>query len=214
MCTYRLYLKKALEPGCKPRRTRVLFTTSSILKRRFHLAGDPNKAAAGGRNHQQFLTPISCGTLHLFGACLAVRGDLHWLHRSQLQVAGRNSGAQTASRYIGPLFARMFVVMKRIAIIAAVFVFILFLTKIANQVPPPSPPGTVFSLKAQKVIQCSPDEITLVDNHMKATHLEKDASWPDCEAFHKDDTVDFYLSRGEKTHFLSYEKTIWWRKAM
>jgi hypothetical protein len=26
--------------------------------------------------------------------------------------------------------------------------------------------------------------------------------------------VDFFLSRGEKTHFISIERTAWWRKAM
>lgn len=104
--------------------------------------------------------------------------------------------------------------MKKIAIFAAVFAFILLLTKIANQVPPEPPSGTAFALKAQQVVQCSPEEITLVDNHLKATHLEKDASWPDCSAFQKDDVVDFYLSRGEKTKFLSLEKSAWWRKAM
>jgi len=55
--------------------------------------------------------------------------------------------------------------MKRIATFAAAFVFILLLTKIANQVPAAPPPGTAFSLKAQRVIQCSETEITLVDNH-------------------------------------------------
>ena len=104
--------------------------------------------------------------------------------------------------------------MKKIAIFAAVFAFILLLTKIANQVPPEPPPGTAFALKAQQVIQCSPDEITLVDNHQKAIHLEKDASWPDCSVFQKEDVLDFYLSRGEKTRFLSFERTVWWRKAM
>jgi hypothetical protein len=104
--------------------------------------------------------------------------------------------------------------MKNIAIFAAVSVFILLLTKIANQMPPEPPPGTSFSLKAQKVIQCSPYEITLVDNHLTATHLEKDSSWPECSSFQKDDALDFYLSRGERTHFLSFEKTVWWRKAM
>jgi hypothetical protein len=104
--------------------------------------------------------------------------------------------------------------MKKIAIFAAVFVFILLLTKIANQVPPDPPPGTAFSLKAQQVIQCSAEEITLVDNHQRATHLEKDSSWPECSAFQKDEVLDFYLARGEKTRFMSYEKTVWWRKAM
>jgi hypothetical protein len=104
--------------------------------------------------------------------------------------------------------------MKKIAIFAAVFVFILLLTKIANDVPPDPPPGSAFSLKSQHVVQCSAKEITLVDNHDKATHLEIDNSWPDCSSFQKDDVIDFYLTRGEKTHFQSQEKTVWWRKAM
>lgn len=104
--------------------------------------------------------------------------------------------------------------MKKIAVLAAAFVFILLLTKIANQVPPAPPPGTAFSLKAQQVIQCSADEITLVDGHHKSTHLEKDDSWPDCSSFKRDQVMDFYLSRGDKTRFLSTEITAWWRKAM
>lgn len=104
--------------------------------------------------------------------------------------------------------------MKKIALIAALAVLILLLTKIANQVPPEPPSGTTFSLKAQKVIACTPTEITLLDTHEVQTHLEKDSSWPDCSTFQKDEVLDFYLSRGEKTHFLSREKTSWWRKAM
>jgi hypothetical protein len=104
--------------------------------------------------------------------------------------------------------------MKKIAIFAAAFALILLLTKIANQVPPPPPPGTAFSLKAVQVVECTPEEITFVDTHETTTHLEKDSSWPDCSVFHKGDILDFYLSRGERTRFLSYEKTIWWRKAM
>jgi hypothetical protein len=104
--------------------------------------------------------------------------------------------------------------MKKIAIFAALFVFILLLTKIANQMPPDPPSGTAFSLKAQQVVQCSSDEITLVDNHQIETHLEKDSSWPECSVFPKDQVWDFYLSRGAKTRFLSDEPTTWWRKAM
>jgi hypothetical protein len=104
--------------------------------------------------------------------------------------------------------------MKKIVIIAALFMVILLLTKIANQVPPERPSGTAFSLKAQRVVQCSPTEISMVDNHQTMTHLEKDDSWPECSTFHKGDVLDFYLSRGEKTRFLSVEKTEWWRKAM
>jgi hypothetical protein len=101
---------------------------------------------------------------------------------------------------------------KKIAICVAAFLAILVLTKIANEVPPEAPAGTTFSLKAQRVIQCSPNEITLIDKHNTATPLTKDSSWPDCSVFHKDDVLDFYLSRGEQTHFLSIEKTAWWRK--
>ncbi len=104
--------------------------------------------------------------------------------------------------------------MKKIAIFAAVFVFVLVLTKIANQMPPEPPPGYSFWIYSQHVVQCSPTEITLVDNHQTETHFEKDASWPDCSTFRKDDVLDFHLSRGDKTRFLSDESTAWWRKAM
>jgi hypothetical protein len=104
--------------------------------------------------------------------------------------------------------------MKRIAIFVAAFVFILLLTEIANKIPPDPPPGTTFGLKAQRVVGCSTGEITLVDNHQTETHLEKDDSWPDCSTFQKGQILDFYLSRGAKTRFLSDEPTAWWRKAM
>ncbi len=104
--------------------------------------------------------------------------------------------------------------MKKIAIVAAIFVFILLLTKIANQMPPDPPPGYSFWIYAQHVVECSPTEITLVDNHQTEAQFEKDSSWPDCSKFHKDDVLDFHLSRGEKTRFLNDEKTAWWRKAM
>ena len=110
--------------------------------------------------------------------------------------------------------ARKVPLLRRIVIFAAIFAFILLLTKIANQIPPPPPPGTAFSLKVLKVVECTPFEITLVDNHNAVTHLVKDDSWPDCSVFHKDDVLDFYLSRGEQTKLLSYEKTVWWRKSM
>jgi hypothetical protein len=105
--------------------------------------------------------------------------------------------------------------MKKILIVTAVFVFILLLAEIANQVPPPAPAGYDFWLYAQQVVECSPTEITLVDNHQTEIHLEKDEkSWPPCASFHKGDVRDFYLSRGEKTHYLRDEPTAWWRKAM
>jgi hypothetical protein len=104
--------------------------------------------------------------------------------------------------------------MKKIAIYAAVFALILVLTKIANQMPPEPPSGTALSLKAQRVVQCSPDAITLEDSHHKRIHLEKGLNWPSCSIFQKDDVLDFYLSRGQKTRFLSCEKSSWWRKAM
>jgi hypothetical protein len=104
--------------------------------------------------------------------------------------------------------------MKRIAVYAAVSMFILLLTKVANQVPAEPPPGTAFALKAQRVLACSPSEITLVDNHYTSTHLDKDDSWPDCSNFDAGSAWDFFLSRGERTHFISDERTAWWRSAI
>jgi hypothetical protein len=104
--------------------------------------------------------------------------------------------------------------MKKIAIITAVFIFVLVLTKIADEVPADPPSGAAFALKAQRVIQCTPNEITLVSSHGQPTHLETDANWPDCSTYQKDQAMDFYLSRGEKTHFMSLEPTSWWRKSM
>jgi hypothetical protein len=104
--------------------------------------------------------------------------------------------------------------MKKLGIYASIFLSILLLTKIANQMPIEPPAGTSFSLKAQKVVQCSPSEITLVDNHHVLTHLDKDESWPACSDLLPDTAFDFYLSRGERTHFLSDESTVWWRKAL
>jgi hypothetical protein len=104
--------------------------------------------------------------------------------------------------------------MKKIAILAAITLFVLLLTKIANQMPGDEPAGANFTLRAERVVQCSPGEITLVDSNQTATHLKKDASWPECSAFHADDVLDFYLSQGNQTKFLSYEKSAWWRSAM
>lgn len=102
---------------------------------------------------------------------------------------------------------------KAIAAITAVLVLILLLTKIANQRPPDPPSGLAFWLYGQQVVECTPAEITLMDSRQTETHLDKDASWPDCSNFHKGDVLDFHLSRGEKTRFLSDEPTAWWRKA-
>lgn len=104
--------------------------------------------------------------------------------------------------------------MKKIAIFIAFSVLILLLTRIANQVPPEPPVGVTFSLKAQQVVQCSDTEITLVDRHQKATHLAHDESWPACTIYSRDGVYDFYLSRGEKTHFIRKEDTPGWRRMM
>lgn len=104
--------------------------------------------------------------------------------------------------------------MKKIAIFAAVSVFILLLTKMANQMPAEPEPGANYTLRAQKVIQCSQAEVTLVDNHLTPTHLDIDSSWPDCSTFTKDESLDFFLTEGARTHFLKAEKTAWWRKPL
>ncbi len=104
--------------------------------------------------------------------------------------------------------------MKKIAAFTAIFIFILVLTKIANQAPPPQMPGIAFSLMAQHVVECTPTEITLVDVHETETHLMKDESWPPCASFQAGQVLDFYLARGARTHFIRDEPTVWWRKDM
>jgi hypothetical protein len=104
--------------------------------------------------------------------------------------------------------------MKKIATIAAIFVFILVLTKIANQVPPPPPPGYAFWLYGQHVVGCSATEITLADKHESQTHFEKDDSWPPCLVFYGNQMLNLYLSRGAKTHYIDSKPTEWWRKMM
>jgi hypothetical protein len=108
----------------------------------------------------------------------------------------------------------LLLLMKKILMIAAAFLVVILLTDLANRVPVDGPSGTAFNLTAQKVVACSDREIILVDPHQKATRLDKDASWPECSSFKVDRTADFYLSRGEKTHFLRSEETSWWRKGM
>jgi hypothetical protein len=105
--------------------------------------------------------------------------------------------------------------MKKILIVTAVFLFILLIAEMANQVPPPARAGYDFWLYAQQVVECSATEITLLDKHQTEIHLDKDeSSWPACASFHKDDVLDFHLSRGAKTHYLRDEPTAWWRKVM
>ena len=110
--------------------------------------------------------------------------------------------------------------MKPIAIFATIFALVLLLTKVANQMPPDPPAGISFSLRAQKVIQCSETDITLVDTHdNKATHLEIDGvrpngTWPACSEYQADEVRDFYLTRGAKTRLTSTEKTGFFRKMM
>ncbi len=104
--------------------------------------------------------------------------------------------------------------MKKILIIAAVFLVIVLMTNLANRIPAENASGISFSLKAQRVVACSNSEIVLVDPHQKATRLDKDETWPDCSTFQPNDVEDFYLSRGAKTKFEKLEKTAWWRKAL
>jgi len=104
--------------------------------------------------------------------------------------------------------------MKRLLVALAVFVFVLFLTKLANDAPPEQKEGISFGLKGEQVIMCNTKEIVLANTRSESTHLDKDESWPDCSEFNRDEVYDFYLSRGDRTHFLSYEKTVWWRKVV
>jgi hypothetical protein len=104
--------------------------------------------------------------------------------------------------------------MKRVLIVLVVFLAILILTRIVKDIPKEPKAGYSFALMGQQVVMCNANEIVLVNNRMESTHLDKDESWPDCGEFSKEDFYDFYLNRGEHTHFDHYEKTVWWRKVV
>ena len=99
---------------------------------------------------------------------------------------------------------------KALAGIVVVLVIIL-LTKIANNSHAIDNAGATFWLEKQKVVACSPDEITFEDRRGSQTQLTKDNSWPACSEFQKDQVMDFQLSRGERTHFLKKQPSDWWR---
>ena len=99
---------------------------------------------------------------------------------------------------------------KALAVVVVVLL-IIFLTKVVNNTQVAENPGTSFWLERQKVVACSPDEITLEDKRGMQTQLMKDQSWPLCSIFQADQVLDFQLSRGEKTHFLKLQPSSWWR---
>jgi len=103
---------------------------------------------------------------------------------------------------------------KKILGVFAILALVLVLSKLANNVPVGPTEGTSFTVKGAHVVACSQNEIVLVDQRQSATRLVKDGSWPDCSSFQANEVVDFFLSRGEKTHFIGIERTAWWRKAM
>ncbi len=104
--------------------------------------------------------------------------------------------------------------LKKILVVIAVVAFTLVLSKLANTVPTSQPDGTSFTLNGAHVVECSESEIVLVDKRQTAMRLLKDASWPDCSNFESNQVADFFLSRGEKTHFIGTEETAWWRKGL
>ncbi len=95
--------------------------------------------------------------------------------------------------------------------VVVVVLLVLFLTKVANNTKVVENQGAAFWLEHQKVVECSPDEITLEDKRGAQTHLQKDDSWRTCSEFKKDEVYDFQLSRGEKTHYVTCQKAGWWR---
>ena len=100
---------------------------------------------------------------------------------------------------------------KSLAIVVLVLL-VWTLTKIANNTRINDNTGATFWLERQKVVECTLDDIILVDKHGSETHLDKDEdSWPDCSIFEKDQVMDFQLSRGAKTHYLKRQASAWWR---
>ncbi|WP_420239128.1 hypothetical protein ACOBR2_05960 [Telmatobacter bradus] len=95
--------------------------------------------------------------------------------------------------------------------ILAVVLMVLLMSKIANDPHVGQTDNHSFWLSGQRVLQCSPTEITLIDNRYAQTHLLKDEnSWPDCSTFEGNQTLDLFLSRGEHTHFIKAQKSSWW----
>ena len=95
--------------------------------------------------------------------------------------------------------------------VVAIVLLVWTLTKIANNTTVNENPGRSFWLEKVHVVQCSADEITLIDKRGTQTHLVKDQSWPDCSTFQRDQAVDLQLSRGDRTRFLKMQPTDWWR---
>jgi hypothetical protein len=94
--------------------------------------------------------------------------------------------------------------------IVAVVLVVWIMTKIANESHFGQDQDRSFWLEGQRVLQCTPTEITLVDKRFAQTHLTKDESWPDCSVFQTSDPLDLFLSRGEKTHFIRSQRSAWW----
>jgi hypothetical protein len=95
--------------------------------------------------------------------------------------------------------------------VVTVVLLVWTLTKVANNTKVSDNPGRAFWLENVHVVQCSADEITLIDKRGTETHLMKDESWPDCTVFHKEQAIDLQLSRGDKTRFVKKQPTAWWR---
>lgn len=104
--------------------------------------------------------------------------------------------------------------MRKILVWTVLIVMTLFLTKYANELSQDvRPKGATFSLFKQKVSSCGSGEVVLIGPD-GPTHLEIDDSWPPCSEFDEATYYDFWLARGGRTVFISYEKTPWWRKAV
>jgi len=98
---------------------------------------------------------------------------------------------------------------KTLAVVVVVLV-ILLMTKIANDPRTGQEQNRSFWLEGQKVLQCTPTEITFVDRRYAQTHLQKDGSWPTCSTFESGQPMDFFLARGELTHYIRSQKSAWW----
>lgn len=95
--------------------------------------------------------------------------------------------------------------------VVVVVLLVMFLTKVANNTRTTDNQGATFWLNRQKVVECTAEEITLEDQRGSQIHLIKDASWPSCTEFHREEMLDFQLSRGERTHYVKYQPSGWWR---
>jgi hypothetical protein len=100
---------------------------------------------------------------------------------------------------------------KMLALVVVVLL-IWTLTKISNANGQKSEaPVASFWLERQQVLNCTDEQIKLVDARGAVTDLPKGSGWPDCSEFPKGAVFDLQLTRGERSNLIKMQNSAWWR---